>query len=233
MTGILISILAIGAALLLALMVIGPALFGSPWHPISRRDLKRALDFCDAQAGERIIDLGSGDGRVLISAAKDYGLTGTGIEIDPIKVWLANWRVRIAGVADKVRIVRANIFDADLIEEKGTLALVRLGGIEVEIPRRGCTKGRVKVALRPHALTLSTSRPPGPAIAGRMLRSAYLGKNHEVTVDTAIGELFIVTGAYPPPPERNADVWIGVDIRGICLVPATSQAPGLADGGRK
>jgi len=63
MTGILISILAIGATLLLAAMVIGPALFGSPWHPISCRDLKRALDFCDAQAGERIIDLGSGDGR--------------------------------------------------------------------------------------------------------------------------------------------------------------------------
>ncbi len=113
MTGTLISILAIGAALLLALMVIGPALFGSPWHPISRRDLKRALDFCEAQAGEHIVDLGSGDGRVLITAAEDYGLMGTGIEIDPIKVWLANLRVRFAGVQDKVTIVRANIFDYD------------------------------------------------------------------------------------------------------------------------
>ena len=116
MTGILISILAIGAALLLALMVIGPALFGSPWHPISRRDLKRALDFCDAKPGERIVDLGSGDGRVLITAAKDYGLVGTGIEIDPIKVWLANLRVRRAGIQDRVNFVRANIFDTDYRE---------------------------------------------------------------------------------------------------------------------
>lgn len=112
----LISILAIGAALLLALVVIGPALFGSPWHPISRRDLKRALDFCETKSGERIIDLGSGDGRVLITAAKGYGLVGTGIEIDPIKVWLANLRVRLAGVQDKVKIVCANIFDTDYRE---------------------------------------------------------------------------------------------------------------------
>jgi len=113
MTTALISIFAIGAALLLAVMVIVPALFGAPWHPISRRDLKRALDFCEASAGERIVDLGSGDGRVLITAAKDYGLVGTGIEIDPIKVWLANLRLRFAGVQDKVKIVRANIFDTD------------------------------------------------------------------------------------------------------------------------
>ena len=116
MTGTLISILAIGAALLLALIVIGPALFGSPWHPISRRDLKRALDFCGVQAGEHIFDLGSGDGRVLITAAKDYGLMGTGIEIDPLKVGLANLRVRFAGVQDQVKIVRANIFDTDYRE---------------------------------------------------------------------------------------------------------------------
>ncbi len=116
MTGTLISIFALAAVLLLALIVIGPALFGSPWHPISRRDLKRALDFCEVRTGDRIIDLGSGDGRVLITAAKDYGLTGTGIEIDPIKVWLANLRVRLAGVSDKVKIVRANIYDTDYSE---------------------------------------------------------------------------------------------------------------------
>jgi cyclopropane fatty-acyl-phospholipid synthase-like methyltransferase len=116
MTLTLVSIVAIGAALLLAVMVIGPALFGAPWHPISRRDLKRALDFCNVKAGEHIIDLGSGDGRVLITAAKDYGLVGTGIEIDPIKVWLADLRIRFAGVQDRVRIVRANVFDTDYRE---------------------------------------------------------------------------------------------------------------------
>jgi len=116
MTYTLISILVLAAVLLLAVMVIGPALFGSPWHPISRKDLKRALEFCGVKAGERIVDLGSGDGRVLITAAKDYGLVGTGIEIDPIKVWLANLRVRVAGARDKVKIVRANIFDADYRE---------------------------------------------------------------------------------------------------------------------
>ncbi len=116
MTPTLISILALAAVLLLAVMVIGPAMFGSPWHPISRRDLKRALDFCGAKAGERIVDLGSGDGRVLITAAKEYGLLGTGIEIDPLKVWLSKLRASWAGVQDRVRIVQANIFGYDYRE---------------------------------------------------------------------------------------------------------------------
>ena len=116
MTSTWFSILIISATLLLALIVIGPALFGSPWHPISRRDLKRALKFCDAKKGEHIIDLGSGDGRVLITAAKEYGLVGKGIEIDPIKVWLASLRIRLAGIQDKVTIVRGNIFDYDYRE---------------------------------------------------------------------------------------------------------------------
>jgi len=116
MPGTLISILVIGAALLLAVMVIGPALFGAPWHPISRRDLKRGLDFCGTKPGEHLIDLGSGDGRVLITAVKEYGLNATGIEIDPIKVRLSNLRLKLAGVKDRAKIVRANIFDTDFRE---------------------------------------------------------------------------------------------------------------------
>ena len=109
----LISILAIGAALLLAMVAIGPALFGSPWYPISLKSLRRALDFCEVQPGQHLVDLGSGDGRVLITAAKEYGLLGTGIEIDPAKVWLSQLLTRRAGIQDKVRFVRTNLFDYD------------------------------------------------------------------------------------------------------------------------
>jgi len=75
--------------------------------------LKRALVFCEAKPGEQIFDIGSGDGWVLITAVKDYGLVETGVEIDTIKVWLANLGVRFAGVQDCVKIVRANIFDTN------------------------------------------------------------------------------------------------------------------------
>lgn len=113
MTSTFISILAIAAVLLLAVIVIVPTVFGSPWHPISRRDLKRALEFCGARAGEHLYDLGSGDGRVLIMAARDYNLRGTGIEIDPLKAAWSRWRIRRAGLQDRVRILRASVFDGD------------------------------------------------------------------------------------------------------------------------
>ena len=49
----------------------------------------------------------------MITAAKEYGLLGTGIEIDPAKVWLSQLLTRRAGIQDKVRFVRTNLFDYD------------------------------------------------------------------------------------------------------------------------
>jgi SAM-dependent methyltransferase len=63
-----------------------------------------------------IYDLGSGDGRIVITAAQRYGAHGVGIELDPDLIKQANERARKAGVADKVRFIQADFFKADLSE---------------------------------------------------------------------------------------------------------------------
>lgn len=100
-------------SLLLAVVVIVPVFFGAPWHPTSKNAIRRILDFCETRPGEVIYDLGSGDGRVLIAAARDCGLAGVGIEIDPLKAWFSLYRIRRAGLSDKIRIVRGNVHDQD------------------------------------------------------------------------------------------------------------------------
>jgi cyclopropane fatty-acyl-phospholipid synthase-like methyltransferase len=63
-----------------------------------------------------VFDLGCGDGRIVITAAKQFGARGVGIEIDPAPLRLAVYYARRAGVEDRVRFVRGDLFDADLSE---------------------------------------------------------------------------------------------------------------------
>ena len=63
-----------------------------------------------------VYDLGSGDGRIVIAAAKQYGARGVGIEIDPALVTKATENAAAAGVSDRVRFVSQNLFAADISE---------------------------------------------------------------------------------------------------------------------
>ena len=69
-----------------------------------------------ARVGPRdtVIDLGSGDGRIVIAAALKHGAQGLGVEIDPKLVAESNERARREGVADRVRFVRQDLFATDL-----------------------------------------------------------------------------------------------------------------------
>ena len=95
-----LSILVLIFFILLFGVVVLPAFFGSPWHPLLPGTIREILDFADIQPGEKIYDLGSGDGRILIQAARHYDAVGVGLEIDPLKVWIARKWVRWAGVSD-------------------------------------------------------------------------------------------------------------------------------------
>ncbi len=108
-----ISILVLVFFILLFGVVVLPAFFGSPWHPLLPATIRKILDFAQIQKGEKIYDLGSGDGRVLIQAARNYGASGVGLEIDPLKVWVARKLARLSGVDDRVQILRKNFNDFD------------------------------------------------------------------------------------------------------------------------
>jgi SAM-dependent methyltransferase len=69
-----------------------------------------------AKVGKKdvLYDLGSGDGRIVIMAAKRFGTRGVGIDIDPERIKEANERAQAAGVTNRVRFINGDIFDADL-----------------------------------------------------------------------------------------------------------------------
>lgn len=72
------------------------------------------LKMAKAGAGDFIIDLGSGDGRIVITAAKRYGARGIGVDLDTYLLKKAREGARQAGVADKAQFVEQNLFETDL-----------------------------------------------------------------------------------------------------------------------
>lgn len=72
------------------------------------------LNIASVKRGDHVIDLGSGDGRIVILAAKRFEATGLGVEIDPRLVEQSKARARTSGVADKVEFREQDLFKTDL-----------------------------------------------------------------------------------------------------------------------
>ncbi|MFN3389405.1 MAG: SAM-dependent methyltransferase [Allosphingosinicella sp.] len=68
------------------------------------------------EKGDVLYDLGSGDGRIPITAAKTYGVRAVGIDIDPQRIAEANANARAAGVTELVTFRQADLFETDLRE---------------------------------------------------------------------------------------------------------------------
>ena len=91
-------------------------LFRSPYVPTSTSTVNRMLQLADVDENDMVYDLGSGDGRIVIQAAKKYGARGVGIEIDPELVKKARRNARDAGVSDLVEFRKGDLFKTDLSE---------------------------------------------------------------------------------------------------------------------
>jgi SAM-dependent methyltransferase len=86
----------------------------APFDPTPQEVVERMLALVAVKKSDVIYDLGSGDGRILIAAAKRYGARGVGFEIDPGLVKLARENARKEGVEKLVEIRQQDFLTADL-----------------------------------------------------------------------------------------------------------------------
>lgn len=84
--------------------------------PTPQPVVEAMLAIADVNQRDIVYDLGSGDGRIVITAAKKYRARGVGIEIDPALVKKATENAAAAGVSDRVRFVAQNFFTSDISE---------------------------------------------------------------------------------------------------------------------
>lgn len=83
------------------------------WIPTPDEVVTRMLQMVEVKPTDRVFDLGSGDGKIAIAAARDFGATATGLEYNPDMVGYAQRKVKEAGMSGKVTIRQADIFESD------------------------------------------------------------------------------------------------------------------------
>src|ERR1051326_1417523 len=85
-----------------------------PFVPTPPEVVNRMLDLADIKPGDIVYDVGSGDGRIVIAAAKKYGVKAVGIEIDGDLVDKARSRAKAEGVAGLAEFREQDAFEADI-----------------------------------------------------------------------------------------------------------------------
>lgn len=97
-----------------------------PYVPTPQATVEEMLRLANVSRDQLVYDLGSGDGRIVITAARKHGARGIGVDIDPQRIVEANANAKEAGVTDRVQFVQGDLFQTDLREADAvTLYLLR------------------------------------------------------------------------------------------------------------
>ncbi len=193
---LVITCLLAGVSSLVLGWVYLPSLWGAPWFPSSLGTVKEMLRLAQIQPGQKVVDLGAGDGRIVILAARQYHAHAVGVEIDPVRCFIGNTWIRLLGLSGRARIHRGDLFNFDL-RDADVVTLYLLKGTNAAL------KDRLLQQLRPGA---------------RIVSNAFIMPDWEPAAQDARGEVFLYQVGQP---HRNGEN--GAHARQAAQ-PATSRA---------
>lgn len=149
-------------ALLAAALVMTPfalPLFvrGAPFVPTGRKTTERMVSLSGLTPGQRLLDLGSGDGRIVIAAAR-RGISAHGIELNPWLVWYARWSARWAGLSQHATFTCGNLWRIDCATFDA-VTVYGLGPIMPRLERKLMTELKPGARVVSHAFTFPHWKP--------------------------------------------------------------------------
>lgn len=96
------------------IVVLAQELSKLPYVPTPQLVVDEMLKMAGVTARDFVVDLGSGDGRMILTAARSFKASGLGVDIDRSLVEIANRQAKTDGVADRVRFIEQDMFKADI-----------------------------------------------------------------------------------------------------------------------
>lgn len=109
----IVGIILLGIAAFFIIFIFLPWRFGAPFEPSSRKELKNIIKLANVKKREKIIDLGSGNGKIVIELAKK-GAEVHGYEVNPILVWFSRRKIKKLGLEKNAFIHWQNFWKVDL-----------------------------------------------------------------------------------------------------------------------
>ena len=159
-----------------------------PYVPTTEEAVAAMLKLADVKKTDVVYDLGCGDGRIVIAAAKTYGAHGVGIDINPDRIAEAKANAKKAGVEDLVRFQENDLFKADF-HEATVVTLFLLSSVNLR--------------LRP---ILLQQLKPGTRIVSNTFSMGDWKPDKEATVDNTAEDTFLSHQLYywVVPPRKGA-----------------------------
>lgn len=106
-----------------------------PYFPTPQPVVDKMLEMAEVKSGDVLIDLGSGDGRIPITAAKKHGVRALGVDLDPQRIMDANENAKREKVTDKVEFREQDLFETDL-SQATVITMYLLGSINMKLRPR-------------------------------------------------------------------------------------------------
>jgi hypothetical protein len=129
-----------------------------PYVPTPREVVAVMLALAGPTRDDVLYDLGSGDGRIVIEAARRFGTRGVGVDLDPVRVEEATANARRAGVQGRVRFRRQDLFDTDL-RPASVVTLYLLPRVNLELRPKMFEQLRPGTRVVSHAFDMGDWRP--------------------------------------------------------------------------
>jgi len=144
-----------------------------PYVPTPQPVVERMLDIAQVEPGDYVIDLGSGDGRIVIAAAR-RGATGHGVDLDPDRISEARENAIKQDVENSVMFLRKNIFDTD-ISQASVITMYLLSSVNLKLRPTILETLRPGTRVVSHSFDMGDWRPDGSYDV-----ESSMGRGHDV-----------------------------------------------------
>jgi SAM-dependent methyltransferase len=171
-----------------------------PYVPTPQPVVEQMLKMAAVRPDDVVYDLGCGDGRIVITAAKMFGARGVGADIDPQRIRESNANARQAGVTGRVKFVRQDLFKMDL-REATVVTLYLLPEVNLKL------RPKLLRELRPGARIVSHDFDMGDWKPKKTLQVPADRRNHAIYYWTIPGRTGQPASSNVRPPDPSVRVW--------------------------
>ena len=147
--------------------------------------LMRCLVWPRVNKDDVVYDLGCGDGRIVITAAKKYGARGVGVDIDPERIKEANANAKQAGVSDRVKFIEQDLFQTDF-KEASVVTLYLLPDINLKLRPKLLSELKPGTRIVSHAFDMGDWKPDKTETSRRRPNNLLLDCSGEEDCQTII-----------------------------------------------